>query len=105
MAQNEFLERKVLVGVFVGKEDDNFKLGDIVECGYSESSEEGEYEEDSLWCQTWGTWNPLTYSDVGDDEVIVLGESLDWRSDNYTEVSPDLLCRAERILLERSAIA
>jgi len=102
MTQNEFLDRKVLVGVFVGEEDRNFELGDIVECGYSESSDE---EEVGLWCQTWGTWNPLTYSDVSDDEVIVLGESLDWRSDNYTEVSPDLLCRAEKISLERSAIA
>ena len=102
MTQNEFLERKVLVGVFVSEDDGSFKLGDIVECGHSESSDE---EETGLWCQTWGTWNPLTYSDVSDDEVIVLGESLDWRSDNYTEVSSDLLSRAEKILLERGSIA
>ena len=93
-----------LLTVFLSSEweDYGFKKGEIVEIGYhneeAELVEADSEDAEHLWCQSWGTWNPITSDYMTGDHVTHLGEHLDWRSPDYKGLNPELIRKAEEIV-------
>lgn len=96
--------KQVLIGVFVSPnwEDYGFEVGQIVEIGYHNSSEEcvepSDDDAEYLWCQTWGTWNPLMSDHLNEKHVRVVGKHLDWRSPNYQGIDSETQIEVEKII-------